>query len=144
MTNARRPRPAADIAVGYAVDSKGHGIAYAAISTGTSSGTVRIPFTATVQPALEGRDVGYAAVAAVATQLKRRGIGRARFRLDDQNVVADLSGAGNPPKALAMSYVRTRCLLHGLGTVRLETAEPIETRDLTSRARAEVTLTVAA
>ncbi|GAC1404669.1 MAG: hypothetical protein NVSMB64_08270 [Candidatus Velthaea sp.] len=144
MTNARRTRPAADIAVGYAADSNGHGIAYAAISTGTSAGIVRIPFAATALPALEGRDVGYAAVAAVADHLKRRGIGRARVRLADGKVVADLSGGGSPPKALAMPYVKTRCLLHGLGAVRLEQAEPIEIRDLTNRARAEVSLTVAA
>lgn len=144
MKTARLSRPAADIAVGYAADAQGHGIAYAAIATGTSRGTLRVPFTAKPLPALEGRDVGYAAVAALGSQLKRRGFGHVRIRLSDEAVVADLSGGGSPPKALAMAYVTTRCLLHGLGAVRLETADPIETRDLTSRALAEVTLHVAA
>lgn len=144
MNTTRRSRPAADVAVGYAADLQGHGIAYAAIATGSSRGTVRIPFTATSLPALEGRDVGYAAVAAVGAQLKRRGFGNVRIRLADEAVVADLSGTSTPPKALAMAYVKTRCLLHGIGSVRLETAEPVEIRDLTSRAQAEVTLHVAA
>ncbi|GAC1429487.1 MAG: hypothetical protein NVSMB5_23950 [Candidatus Velthaea sp.] len=144
MTNARRTRPAADVAIGYAADSHGHGIAYASISTGTSSVIARIPFASGALPALEGRDTGYAAVAAVAAHLKRRGIGRARFRLSDAKVVADLGGGGHPPKALAMPYVQTRCLLNGLGAVRLEVAEPIETRDLSTRAQAEISLTVAA
>jgi hypothetical protein len=144
MSYARRSRPAADVAVGYAADHLGRGIAFASIATGTSSGIVRVPFRATAQPALEGRDIGYAAVAAIGAHLKSRGFGRARVRIADNNVVADLSGSGTPPKALAMAYVKTRCLLHGLGAVRLETAEPIEIRDLTKRAQAEVTSHVVA
>jgi len=140
MSYARRIRPAADVAVGYAADPQGRAVAYAAIATGTSTGIVRIPFRANALPALEGRDVGYAAVAAIGAHLRSRGFGRVRVRLADGNVVADLSGVGAPPKALAMAYVKARCLLHGLGAVRLETAEPIETRDLTKRARAELSL----
>ena len=144
MSYARRSRPAADVAVGYAADNLGRGIAFASIATGTSSGIVRIPFRATALPALEGRDVGYAAVAAISAHLKSRGFGRARVRIADGNVVADLSGNGQPPKALAMAYVKTRCLLHGLGSVRLEAAEPIEIRDLTKRAQTELSVHVVA
>src|SRR5471032_2820787 len=144
MSYARRSRPAADVAVGYAADNLGRGIAFASIATGTSSGVVRIPFRTTPLPALEGRDVGYAAVAAIGAHLKSRGFGRARVRLSDDKVVADLNGVGEPPKALAMAYVKTRCLLHGLGAVRLEAAEPIETRDLTKKAQIELSLHTAA
>jgi hypothetical protein len=144
MTYARRSRPAADVAVGYAADTTGHGIAFAAIATGTSTGIIRLPFSVKRLPALEGREVGYAAVAAIAAHLKGRGFGRARIRLADEKVAADLNGTGDVPKALAMDYVKTRCLLRGLGPVRLETAEPVEIRDLAGRAQAEVAFHVAA
>jgi hypothetical protein len=144
MTDSRRTRSAADVAVGYAADERGHGIAYAAISTGTASRVVRLTFTAPPLPALDGLESGYAAMAAVGAHLKARGFGRLRIRVGDPRVVADLNGAGSPPKALAMAYVKTRCVLHGLGAFRLEAAEPIEIRDLAARARAEVGLHVAA
>jgi hypothetical protein len=144
MTNSRHTRSAADVAVGYAADERGRGIAYAAISAGNGSRVVRLPFAAEPLPALEGLENGYAALAVVGTHLKSRGFGRARIRLGDARVVADLSGTGSPPKALAMAYVRARCILHGLGIVRLEAAEPVEIRDLAARARAEVGLHVAA
>jgi hypothetical protein len=144
MTNSRRTRPAADVAVGYAADERGHGIVFAAISTGNASRIVRLAFTAAPLPALEGLENGYAALAAVGAHLKSRGFGRVRIRTGDVRVVADLNGTGSPPKALTMSYVKTRCILHGLGLVRLEAAEPVEIRDLAARAQAEVRLHAAA
>ncbi len=144
MTNSRRPRPAADVAVGYAADERGRGIVYAAVNTGNAVATVRLTFTAARLSGLDGLEQGYAALAAVGAYLKARRFGRARVRIADGRVVADLSGAGSPPKALAMAYVKIRCLLHGLGPVRLEIAQPLEVRDLTARAQAEVGLHVAA
>ena len=144
MTNLHRARPAADVAVGYAADGRGHGIAYAAISTGRASRVVRLTFTTAPLPALDGLENGYAAMTAVGAHLKARGFGRLRVRIGDARVVADLNGAGSPPKALTMAYVKARCVLHGLGHVRLETAEPIEVRDLAARAQAEAGLHVAA
>jgi hypothetical protein len=144
MTNSRRIRPAADVALGYAADERGHGIAYAAINTGSSTAIVRLPFTAVSLPALDGLDAGYGAVGAVAAHLKSRGFARVRLRIGDARVAADLNGAGAPPKILAMEYVKTRCVLHGLGAVRLETADSIEVRDLAARAQAEVRLHAAA
>jgi hypothetical protein len=144
MTNSRRSRPAADVAVGYAADAKGKGIAYAAINTGSAMAIVRLPFSTPPVAALEGLDAGYAAIAAVGTHLKSRGVARVRIRTADARIVADLNGAGSPPKALAMAYVKIRCVLHGLGPVRLELAESVEIRDLTARARAEINLHAAA
>lgn len=144
MTNSRRPRPAADVAVGYAADERGRGVAYAAINTGSAVGTVRLPFAATPLPALDGRQEGYAAIGVVCAHLKARGFARVRIRIGDQRVVADLNGTGSPPKPLAMAYVKIRCALHGLGAVRLQAAESIEIRDLIARAQAEVGLHVAA
>ena len=144
MMNTRRLPTAADVALGYASDARGNGIVYAAVATGGQLRTVRLTFHAEPMPGLDGREQGYAAVAAVGKYLKARGVGRARIRLGDAHVAAELNGAGSPPKALAMEYVRARCLLHGLGLARLEVAEPIEVRDLATRACAEVQLNVAA
>lgn len=144
MIDSRRIRTAADVAVGYAADARGSGIAYASIASGSSTRAVRLRFSAQPVAALGGLEFGYAAVAAVAEHLKRQGFGRARIRVGDARVAADLNGCGAPPRALAMAYVRVRCLLHGVGLVRLELAEPIEIRDLSARAAAEVGLHVAA
>jgi hypothetical protein len=67
-----------------------------------------------------------------------------RLRIGDARVVADLGGAGSPPKALAMAYVKIRCSLRGLGSVRLELADSVEIRDLAARAQAEARLHTAA
>ncbi len=144
MTNIRRARPAADVAVGFAADAQGKGIAYAAISTGSSAGTVRLTFSAPPLAGLDGREQGYAAIAAVAAHLKVRGFVRVRLRVSDARVVSELAGAGSPPKALAMAFVKIRCALHGLGAARLEVADPVAVDDLTARAQAEVSLNVAA
>ncbi|HYZ16572.1 MAG TPA: hypothetical protein VE591_09235, partial [Candidatus Acidoferrum sp.] len=103
----------ADVAVGYAADATGHGIAYAAIATGTGRGVVRIPFSAVKLAALDGREFGYGAVGAVAAYLRGRGFTRIRLRVADELVVADLTGQRDVPPALAMAYVKTRCTLHG-------------------------------
>jgi hypothetical protein len=144
MTNSRRTRPAADIAVGYATGERGRGVAYAAVNTGSSTAIVRLPLAVALLPGLDALEVGYAALAALASHLKARGFGRVRIRAADPRLVADLNGSGSPPKALAMAYVRIRCLLHALGSVRLESADSIEVRDLVARAQAELRLHAAA
>lgn len=144
MINSRRIRTAADVALGYAADARGRGIAFAAIANGRSTRVVRLTFFATPAPALDGRENGYAAMAALGEHLKSEGFGRVRIRLGDARVAAELNGSGSPPKSLAMSYVRIRCLLHGLGLARLEAADAIEVRDLAARAVAEVSLRAAA
>ncbi|MGB8266403.1 MAG: hypothetical protein WCE44_08790 [Candidatus Velthaea sp.] len=144
MTHALRNRPAADVAIGYAADPSGFGIAYAAVDTGTTSSVVRIPFRVKRLTGLEGREVGYAAVAAVGMHLRSRGFGRVRLRIADAGAVAELSGSGSVPAALAMSYVAVRCMLHGFAAARLECAQPVDVADLTNRASAEAALHVAA
>jgi hypothetical protein len=144
MTNSRRIRPAADVAVGYAADQAGHGIAYAAIGSGNATAIVRLSFTTPAPAALQGLDFGYAAIAAVGAHLRARGFARVRVRIEDARVAADLNGVGAPPKALTMAYVKTRCILRGLGSVRLEAVESVDVRDLAARAQAEVRLHAAA
>lgn len=135
---------AADVAVGYASDRTGHGIAYATLATGTERGVLRIPFTAAPLAIHEGREFGYAAIAAVGAELRRRGFGRIRVRLADDDVVGDLTGRHTVPPALAMPYVKTRCLLNGFTSARVERADPREVADLEGRARAELQLRTAA
>jgi hypothetical protein len=134
----------ADAAVGYAADRTGNGVAYAAIATGTGRAVVKVPFGAVPLAALDGREFGYAAVAAVASYLRSRGFTRVRIRLADEGVADDLSGRRSVPPALAMAYVKARCVLHGFAVARVERGEPIETDDLEHRARTEVALRTSA
>ena len=130
----------ADVAVGYAADRTGNGIAYAAVATGTGRAVVKVPFSAVPLPALDGREQGYAAVGAVGAYLRGRGFTRVRIRLGDELVADDLNNRRPVPPALGMAYVRTRCVLHGFAVARVERGEPIETHDLETRARAEIAL----
>jgi hypothetical protein len=135
---------AADATVGYAADATGRGLAYAAIATGTQSGVVRVPFQALPLALYGGREFGYAAVVAVANELRRRGYGRVRLRLSDEEVVRDLASPRIVPPALAMPYVRARCSLNGFPVARVERADRREIADLEARARAELQLRTAA
>jgi hypothetical protein len=130
----------ADVAVGYAADRSGHGIAYLAVATGSGRTVAKVPFSAVPLKALGGREFGYAAVAAAGAYLRGQGFTRVRLRLADEAVVDDLNARGLVPPALAMAYVKTRCILHGFTAARVERGEPIETHDLETRARAEIAL----
>jgi hypothetical protein len=130
----------ADVAVGYASDPAGQGIAYAAIATGTSRTVVKVPFHAAPLAAHDGREAAFAAVTAVGNYLRGRGFSRVRLRLPDDAVVEDLNARTLVPPALAMPYVKTRCVLHGFTVARVERSEPVETNDLRARARADIGL----
>lgn len=130
----------ADVAVGYAADRFGAGVAYAAIATGTGRSAIKVPFSVVPLSALDGRENGYAAVGAVAAYLRSRGFTRVRLRTGDGRLVDDLNARTLVPPALAMAYVKTRCALHGFAVARVERAEPVETHDLEGRARADVAL----
>ena len=135
---------AADAAVGYAADPTGRGLAYAAIATGTGTAVVRVPFQAAPLALFGGREFGYAAVNAIAAELRRRGFGRIRLRVADEEVVRDLASPRIVPPALAMPYVRARCALNGFPAARVERADRREIADLEARARAELQLRTAA
>ena len=144
MAHAIKTRPAADIALGFAADGRGTGVAYATIATGTSRSTVRLGFRFKPLAALDGKEAGYAAVAAAAAHAKTRGFGRIRVRIADAGLAAELSGVRSVGPALGMAYVKTRCALHAFASARIEAGEAVEVADLQSRAQAEVSLTVAA
>ena len=135
---------AADVTVGYASDATGRGIAYAALGTGTQQDVVRVPFHAVPLAIHSGREFGYAAVHAVAGELRRRGFSRIRVRLADAEIVHDLTALRMVPPALAIAYVKTRCILNGFAAARVERADRREIADLEARARAELQLRTAA
>jgi hypothetical protein len=135
---------AADVVVGFAHDGSGHGLAYAAIANGSGRGVMRIPFSTKPLALYEGREYGYAAVAAIGAELRRRGFARIRVRVGDERIVRDLSGPVVVPPALGMPYVKARCALNGFAAARVERADPREIADLESRARAELQLRTAA
>ena len=144
MAHITKTRPAADIALGFAADGRGTGVAFATIATGTARSTVRLGFRFKPLAALEGKEAGYAAVAALAAHIKARGFGRIRVRVADAGLAAELSGQRNVGPALGMAYVKTRCALYAFTSARIEAGEAVEIADLQARARAEVSLTVAA
>ena len=138
MSRSTTRHRSADVAVGYAADGAGVGYAYAIVGTGAGRGEVRVPFTCRPLAALEGREAGYAAVAAVAAHLRGRGYTRVRLRFGHAGVVDELSGRVAAHPALAMAYVKTRCALHAFAVARVERAEPVEIEELTARARADI------
>jgi hypothetical protein len=139
-TAAANRNRSADVAVGYAADRAGNGIAYLAIATGSGRSVAKVPFSTAPLAALDGREFGYAAVAAAGGYLRGHGFSRVRLRLADEAVVDDLNARGKVPPALGLAYVKTRCVLHGFAAARVERGEPIETHDLETRARAEIAL----
>ena len=124
---------AADVIVGFAHDGSGQGIAYAAVANGTGRGVMRVPFSTVPLALYDGREFGYAAVAALGAELRRRGFARIRVRRGDERVVRDLSAPARVPPARGMPYVRARCALNGFASARVERADPREVADLIVR-----------
>jgi len=133
---------AVNAAVGYAADDAGNGVAYARIML-QAPRVLRVAFRVQRQPALLDREVGYAALTAVCETLRRRGVERVRFLIDDAQLRADLRKRDNVPPALALPYVRLGCALNQFRRYEIG-AMPASDADLAARARSEVALHVAA
>jgi hypothetical protein len=103
---------------------------------------VRVPFRAQRFAGLDAREVGYAALTAIADMLHERGMSSATFHLSDAQLVEDVSQHRDVPLALVLPYVRLGCALNRFDSLKLETSSSAE--DLTQRARAEVALHEAA
>jgi hypothetical protein len=131
-----------NVAAGFAADSAGNGIAYARLGE-NGARVLRVPFTVKRFPALLEREVGYAALAAVCSALRRRGIGRVRLCLDDNRLACDLREHRDVPAALTLAYVRVRCALNQFENYEIADPAAAES-DLTARARSEVAMHIAA
>lgn len=134
------------VTIGFAAAANGDGVAYAAVRgpAGSEAALVRVAFRCRPAPALLGRDVAYAALAAVACDVRRRGLPAVEFRLDDAELCADLAERRTVPAPLVVPYVAVRCALNRFASARVVRSAERSVRDLTARARADVCLNVAA
>jgi hypothetical protein len=129
------------VQLGYAADRLGEGIAYARLTTRAGARLVRVAFRVQRFEGLSGREIGYAALTAVATMLRERGLDRAAFVVADTDLVADCTARRDVPPPLVLPYVRLRCALNRFAEYQLcEGQDP----DLEGRARAELVLHSAA
>jgi hypothetical protein len=144
MKTGRGRTKAAEVRLGYAADERGTGVAYALLDQAGREALVRVAFTVRRLSGLDGREITYGALAAVAGALRARGFGAVTIALADELAVAELEGHRPIPPALGMPYVTVRCALNGLSSSRVRAVERGRVIDLESRARAEVSLHVAA
>jgi hypothetical protein len=129
-----------DVAIAYAANLQGDGVAYAEIAG--ENEPRRIAFRLERYPALLGREIGYAALIAVATALRAEGFRAVRLAIPDERVIEDLEQRRQLPQALALQYVQLKCRLNMFSRVDVIVANPSD--DLCARARAEVELAIAA
>ncbi|MDQ2907976.1 MAG: hypothetical protein M3R44_01335 [Candidatus Eremiobacteraeota bacterium] len=138
-------RDTVEVALGFACNSTGTGVAFARLHGDGVDDVARVSFGCRPLPALHERDAAYAALDAVAALVLRRGIRRARFILDEPELVADLAARRNVPQPLAIPYVALRCRLNRLTAAEVVSADAARScRDLEARARAEASLDIAA
>jgi hypothetical protein len=131
--------------IGFAADEGGDGIAYVLLGAAGSGGAVvRVPFRCRPVGPLRGRDVSYAALLAVAEETRGRGVRRVVFAIEDERLVRELDERLPVPGPLAMPYVSLRCALNRFSEATVVVAGEAAARDLAGRARAEVSLHVAA
>jgi hypothetical protein len=130
-----------EAAVGYAAGGDGAGVTY--LRLGDAQAVLRVPFTFRPLPALLGREIGYAALTAVAPVLRGRGVDRVRLLLEDEHLAADLLQRRDVPPALAMPYVRVRCAFNRFKEYHVA-VDPARSGDLTARARCDVAMNLAA
>jgi len=145
MSSRTPPIGPVSVTVGFAA-SGGGGVAYAIVrkADGASESLVRVGFRCRSLSALRGRDVAYAALVVVAKELLRRELACVELRTADREIVLDLEQHRAVPQALMLPYVVLRCALNRFREARVVAVEDEVVRDLTARARAEVSLGVAA
>ncbi len=137
-------RKAASLKIGYAADERGEGVAYALVAGKGGESLMRTAFRVRRLGGLEGREVGYAALTAVVSALRGRGSRALDIEIADDAIVAEVEGRRPIPPPLAMPYVTLRCSLNGLAQARVRCVDRAAVADLEGRARAEVSLHVAA
>ena len=125
------------VQIGFAADPHGTGVAYARLVSPTGERLVRAPFRVRRFAGLGDREIGYAAVTAVASLLADRGIADAEIHISDADLVADRSERRPLPPPLVLPYVRLGCALNRFKRYAVHHGED---PDLTGRAAAEVAL----
>ena len=143
MTTQRREQQPKILTIGFA-ERDGRGVAYAMSGSGGRGPAVRVGFACRPLPALRGRDVAYAALAAVAADMLRRGVTRVVFRIDDDRLPQDVAERRSLPNALVVPYVQLRCALNRFAEAVVEYGSGDIAREASARARADVWLNVAA
>lgn len=128
------------VGIGFAADDAGGGVAYARVG---DARTFRIPFSVRRLPALSGREVGYAALRAVACALGKRGVDSVNFLIEDPQLIADLRERREVPQALTLAYVSLRCALNQLRHCSVTESDGAHC-DLSARARSDVAMHAAA
>jgi hypothetical protein len=133
------------VTIGFAARDDGAGVAYARLHEARNGELVlREQFRCRPLPALRGRNVAYAALAAIVRRLLESGVRSARFEVADADLVADLAEHRAVPAPLTIPYVTLRCALNRFSEATVVLAAGAAARDLTARARAEALLEVAA
>ncbi len=132
------------VAVGFAADLQGNGVAYARLGDQLRPQQIfRVPFVVKRCAALLEREVGYAALTSVISNLHRRGVRRVRLSIEDGHLAADLREHRDVPAALTLAYVRLGCGLNQFADYAI-VSSPQDASDLTHRARTELAMHVAA
>jgi len=131
------------VALGFAADEGGNGVAYARVGDAAPGRVLRVPFLVKRYRALLEREVAYAALTATSEVLRRRGVERMSIAVDDARLVSDLREHRELPAALTLAYVRVRCALNQFQEYHIADPLPQE-GDLTARARSDVAMHVAA
>jgi hypothetical protein len=145
MKRQKRAEEVVRATIGFAAGESGEAVAYVSLGRGLGlEQTLRLPFRCRVLPSLSGRDVAYAAALAVAGELLQRGIKRVTLALDQEELVEDIRQHRTVPAALAVSYVLLGCALNRFREASLECSPSSTCRDLAARARADISLHVAA
>ena len=138
----KQKKTAIAASIGCAADLRGEGVAYARLRSATGSRLLRMPFQVQRYPGLDEREIGYAALTAIAAALRERGIARVRFEVDDEYLVRDVNEHRDVPAPLVLPYVRLGCALNRFDEHALVLAG--DDGDLRARARAEVAMHLAA
>lgn len=129
-------------AIGFAAAESGSGVAYVRCGRSENAPVLRVPFGVRRLRGLQGREVAYAALTAVAAALYDRGVERIHIQIDDEALCRDLNERRDVPSALTIAYVRVRCALNRFALA--DVAPLAGPSDLTARAVGEVTLHIAA
>jgi hypothetical protein len=134
------------VTIGFAFGDREEGVAYARVLGSREPEHVQritVPFRP--QPALLGRDGAYAVLLAVAAELRKQGVrDTVQFEIADEALVRDLADRRPVPAPLAMPYVLLGCALNRFKSASVRLGDAPACRDLTARARADISINVAA